>query len=83
MKLLKFYGTYCKPCKVLAQNLSELELTIPLIDYNVEDEYDLADEYMIRSVPTVILLDDDNNEEKRWVGTFNPKVELKAFIKNG
>ena len=82
MKLLKFYGTYCKPCKVLADRLSKIELDIPLIDYDVEEEIDLTEEWKVRNVPTVILVDDNGHEVKRLVGNFEPNVELKAFIKN-
>lgn len=82
MKLLKFYGTYCKPCNVLADRLSKIELDIPLIDYDVEEEVELTEKWKVRNVPTVILVDDDNNEVKRWVGNFEPSIELKDYTSN-
>lgn len=82
MKLLKFYGTYCMPCKVLADRLSKIELNIPLLDYNVEEEVELTEKWKVRNVPTVILLDENDKEIKRWVGTFNVKEEFKKFIKD-
>lgn len=82
MKLLKFYGTYCKPCKVLADRLSKIELNIPILDYNVEEEVELTEKWKVRNVPTVILLDENDKEIKRWVGTFNVKEEFKKFIKD-
>lgn len=80
MKLLKFYGTYCKPCKVLADRLSKIELDIPLLDYNVEEEVELTEKWKVRNVPTVILLDENDKEIKRWVGTFNVK-EIHDYLK--
>ena len=82
MKLLKFYGTYCKPCKVLADRLSKIELNITLHSYDVEEEVELTEKWKIRNVPTVILVDDDNNEVKRWVGNFEPSIELKDYTSN-
>ena len=82
MKLIKFYGTYCKPCKVLADRLSKIELDVPLINYDVEEEVELTEKWMVRNVPTVILVDDDNNEVKRWVGNFEPSIELKDYTSN-
>ena len=82
MKLLKFYGTYCKPCKVLADRLSKIELDIPLHSYDVEEEVELTEKCKVRNVPTVILVDDDNNEVKRWIGNFEPSIELKDYTSN-
>jgi thioredoxin-like negative regulator of GroEL len=70
------------PCKNLESRLSKLDLTIDLVSYDVEEEVDLTEEWKVRNVPTVILVDDNGNEVKRWVGNFEPNVELKAFIKN-
>ena len=82
MKLIKFYGTYCKPCKVLADRLNKLDLTIDLFSYDVEEEVELTEKWKVRNVPTVILVDDDNNEVKRWVGNFEPSIELKDYTSN-
>lgn len=81
MKLLKFYGSYCNPCKKLTSDLEQVKLAIEIESYNVEEDLDITDDYKIRSVPTTILLDDNNKEVKRWLGTFNVKEELKEYIK--
>lgn len=82
MKLIKFGASWCMPCKNLESRLNKLDLTIDLLSYDVEEEVDLTEEWNIRNVPTVILVDDNGSEVKRWVGNFEPNVELKAFIKN-
>ena len=81
MKLIKFSASWCMPCKNLESRLNKLDLTIDLLSYDVEEEVDLTEEWKIRNVPTVILVDDNGHEVKRWVGNFEPNVELKAFIK--
>lgn len=83
MKLIEFSAEWCLACKNLESRLSKLDLTIDLFIYDVEEEVDLTEEWKVRNVPTVILVDDNGSEVKRWVGNFEPNVELKAFIKNG
>lgn len=65
-KILRFTASWCQPCKAMAKNLEIANLDIPIevIDIDVHD--DLAIEYMIRSVPTLILKDGD--DEKRLIG---------------
>ncbi len=82
MKLIKFGASWCMPCKNLESRLNKLDITIDLFSYDVEEEVDLTEEWKVRYVPTVILVDDNGHEVKRWVGNFEPNVELKAFIKN-
>lgn len=80
MKLLKFYGNYCNPCKALTKSMEEVNIVIKIESLDVEENWELADEFKIKSVPTCILVDDEGNEVKRWVGTFNVKEELRDFI---
>lgn len=82
MKLIKFSASWCMPCKNLESRLNKLNLTIDLVSYDVEEEVELTEAWKVRNVPTVILVDDNGIEIKRWVGNFEPNVELKAFIKN-
>jgi thioredoxin-like negative regulator of GroEL len=83
MELLKFGASWCLPCKNLSSRLDKMSLSITLHSYDVEEEVELTEKWKVRNVPTVSLVADDNNEVKRWVGNFEPNVELKAFIKNG
>lgn len=67
-KILRFTASWCGPCKTLAKNLeiADLELPIEVVDIDVHD--DLALEYGIRSVPTLVMMD-ENIEVKRITGT--------------
>jgi thioredoxin-related protein len=71
------------PCKNLESRLNKLNLTIDLFSYDVEEEVELTEEWKVRNVPTVILVDDNGHEVKRWVGNFEPNVELKDYTSNG
>jgi thioredoxin 1 len=67
-KILRFTASWCQPCKALALNLETAQLNIPIevIDIDVQDE--LAVEYGIRGVPTLVMMD-ENIEVKRLVGS--------------
>ena len=80
MKLIKFGASWCLPCKNLDSRLDSINLNIDLLKYDVEEDVELTEEWKVRNVPTTILIDDNGHEIKRWVGNFEPNVELKEFI---
>lgn len=77
MKILRFTASWCQPCKTMAKNLkgADLGIDIEVIDIDVQPE--LAIQYGIRSVPTLILLGGSN--EKRIVGVKTLK-QIKDWI---
>jgi len=66
-KILRFTASWCQPCKGLAMNLMSAELDIPIEVIDIDAYSDVAVEYGIRSVPTLVLLD-ENIEVKRSSG---------------
>jgi thioredoxin 1 len=67
MKILRFTASWCQPCKALAKNLEEAKLNIPIEVVDIDVHTEIASDYGIRSVPTLILID-ENIEVKRVVG---------------
>jgi len=67
-RILRFTASWCGPCKSLAMNLESagLDLPIEVVDIDVHDN--LTREYGIRSVPTLVMLD-ENIEIKRLIGS--------------
>ena len=68
--LVKFAAIWCAPCKVLSKTLNKIEpefTNIKFQEVDVDDYPDLAKEYKIRSVPTVIVFK-DGEEVARLVG---------------
>ena len=68
MKLLKFEASWCHNCKHLEIPLKEMAAVyeIPLVKIDIDEDPETALKYSIRSLPTTILLGD--NEEV--LGTF-------------
>lgn len=67
MKLLKFTASWCSSCKQQSKVLEDFT-DIPVEEIDVEDQFELADEYGIRNLPTMILLDNEGKEKYRFVG---------------
>lgn len=77
MKILRFTASWCGPCKSLAKNLEEANLSVPIEVIDVDVQSDIAVEYGIRGVPTLVMLD-ENIEVKRLVGS-KTVTELKEW----
>ena len=67
-KLLRFTASWCGPCKSLAQNLEVANLGLPVEVIDIDAHGELAQEYGVRGVPTLVMLD-ENIEVKRLVGS--------------
>lgn len=77
--LVDFYANWCGPCKMLSPILEEAKGKIKVIKVDVDEHEDLAREYGVMSIPTLVLL--ENGEEvKRNIG-FMDKSSLEKYIK--
>jgi thioredoxin 1 len=65
-----FYADWCGPCKTQDPILEEVAEDFPdvsLEKVNVDEEQDVANEYQVRSLPTLVVENDDGIVE-RFVG---------------
>ena len=80
--VVDFYATWCGPCKKLSPTLDEVseELGEPvnIVKVDVDESEDLAMDYGIRSVPTVLFFKNGQQVDK-FVGAL-PKSEIVAKI---
>ena len=68
MKLLKFYTNTCCQCKMLNKALEGFDLMpIEPIDCE-EDPNDLATKFQVRSLPTLVLVDDNGEFLRKFTG---------------
>ena len=77
-KLLKFSASWCGPCKMLSKVMEGQDLGVEVKEVDIDEEYELAQQYQIRGVPTLVLLEDDK-EIKRTTGMMQLN-QLKSFL---
>lgn len=80
--LVDFFANWCGPCKMLAPVLEQFAAETPdieVIKVDVDAAGDIAKEYGIFSIPTLILFKDGTATDKQ-VGFMNIN-QLKAFVK--
>ncbi len=82
MKVFKFYADWCGPCKGLSMIIKNAadKVELPIVDVNIDENLALAQEFKIRSVPTMVVVDENENEIRRQVGAMNEEQLLK-FLK--
>lgn len=78
-EVLKFSANWCGPCQALGMTLKSLEdNTIPIREVDIDEELDLAAKFGIRSVPTMVML--ENGTEVKRVSGALPMTKVKEFL---
>lgn len=79
--LLDFWASWCNPCRMISPMINEIADEMPQIKVgkiNVDDQEELASQFSIESIPTLILLK-DGKVVKTNIGAL-PKEEIRSFI---
>ena len=80
--LVDFWAEWCAPCKMLAPILEEiskdLEEKILVCKVNLDENQDLASEFSIKSIPTLLLFENGKLKDTK-VGLLS-KMDLLNWI---
>ena len=80
--LVDFYADWCGPCNAMAPVIEELATELDwkakVGKINVDENSDIAVEYNIMSIPTLIIFQ-NGKEEKRLVGLRDKEELLNLF----
>jgi len=74
MKLLKFGAEWCAPCKTMEERLKDFtgcEVKHYDVDSDDTETLELIEKFRIRSVPTMILEDDNGDILHTWYGSIS------------
>ena len=81
--VVDFWAEWCGPCKQIGPALEEisdeLKDKVKIGKINIDDNQELAAQFSIRSIPTIILFKDGNSIDTK-VG-LPPKKDLLDWIK--
>jgi thioredoxin 1 len=81
LEVKKFSASWCGPCRALAPVMNEIKgqfNNVKFTDYDVDEAYEAATEYGIRSVPTVVLVK-DGKEINRFTGMSSKMAYVNAI----
>jgi thioredoxin 1 len=82
--IVDFYAVWCKPCKLIAQNLVEFdelkEKDVTIYKVNVDKEYFLASKYQVNALPSLLLFK-DGKLIKKTIGLLSTQQILELSEK--
>lgn len=77
-KFIYFSAPWCGPCRMFGPVMDKVAQKYPVDKVNVDEKPELAEQYGIKSVPTTLLVD-DNNEVARHVGAASEAKIVEMF----
>lgn len=83
--MVDFYAEWCGPCKMMAPNIEDMLLDekysdLKVIKVNVDNDMDLADRYMINSIPALFFFKDGNLKPVYTEIGYHTLSELKTLV---
>ena len=70
IQVKKFYAEWCGPCKMLTPIMEQVQNKFSDVSFesiNIDSQFEVAQKYYVRSVPTVII-EKDGKEVQRFAG---------------
>lgn len=88
VKIIKLGAVWCAPCRMLSpifHKISEMKefegIDFYDLDIDDDDNYEIVSKYQIRSVPTILVLDENNEIVRKFVGAI-PENQLVSMLKD-
>ena len=81
--VLKFYATWCAPCKQLAPIFEETAKTNKMYNFaeiNISSRKTIAKKFKIAGIPTIIFFDSSGKQKNEKTSGFMTKKELQEKI---
>jgi thioredoxin-like negative regulator of GroEL len=81
MKFLYFSAPWCGPCRTLGPVMEKVGQKYSVEKINVDENQELSAQFGVRSIPTVILVNESNEELERLVGV-KPEGDYYDIFEN-
>jgi thioredoxin 1 len=83
--IVDFYAPWCPPCKIVANNLEDFDITKPdnvqIYKVNIDDELNLAKKYGVTKLPTLIYFK-NGKVVKDYIGVLSAEELLETSKEN-
>lgn len=79
-QILYFSASWCQPCYMLGPIMESLKEQVNYHKLDIDNEQDLAIQYKVRSVPTLVLI--ENGVEKNRLVGVHQSPEILRFYNN-
>ena len=81
MKLLQFKAVWCSPCKAQTKEFEKNPIDVELEVFDIDEcDKDLQYKYNIRTIPTLVLLGDNDEVLNKWF-VVTKSSTINGFIK--
>lgn len=78
-KLLYFSAAWCMPCKMFGPVMDEVSEQYPVEKIDVDGNVEMSNLYKIKNVPSVLLVESDGTEVKRFIGVKSKQQILDFY----
>ena len=81
-RLLYFSAPWCGPCRQLGPIMDKVALNYPVMKINVDENPFPVQQYKIKNIPTVLLVDDDGNVLNSKIGAHSAQIYIDMYNQN-
>lgn len=80
IKIVKLYADWCAPCKVLERIMRDLDIKHENVNIDSPDGEGLSIKHDVRAIPTLLVLDENDNLIRKMTGLPATPEDLTKFI---
>ena len=80
IKIVKLYADWCAPCKVLERMMRDLDIKHENVNIDSPDGEGLSIKHDVRAIPTLLVLDENDNLIRKMTGLPATPEDLTKFI---
>jgi thioredoxin-like negative regulator of GroEL len=81
-RFLYFSAPWCGPCRQLGPTMDQVALNYPVRKINIDENPLLAQQYKIKNIPTVLVIDDDGDVLNSKTGAHPAQTYIDMYHQN-